>query len=266
MVAQHEGWDNPKDIDLLEADGTSSSQVNSGSNEAYKQLVEYIKSHDVVNDREAFEYVCSQVDIDNMLDYFIFESYFGNTDPGNIRFYRNTKTGDGKWRYLFYDSDWGFFHVLTGSTLDSISGGVAFVLNEKGMGRQRIQSNIIIRNLIKVPEIQDRFLTRYGQYFKTVFTTEYLTNLFNEMIREIQPEMQMHMQRWAALVHYKISFDQPKNAEGGYNYWVTRCERMLTRIFPRRPYYMWLEIQRYFSLTSEQMEGYFGPCPPAPQE
>ena len=263
MVAQHEGWDNPDDIDLLESDGLSYRQVNNGSNAAYVELVDYVKSHDLVNDREAFEYVCSQVDIDNMLDYFIFESYFGNTDPGNIRFYRNAKSGDGKWRYLFYDSDWGFFNVLNGSKL---AGGVAYVLNEKGMGAQRIQSNILFRSLIKVPEIQDRFLTRYGQYFQTVFTTQYLTDLFNKMILQIQPEMMMHMQRWAALMPARLSLDQPKNAEGGYNYWVTRCERMLTRIFPRRPYYMWQEIQQYFGLTTEQMEAYFGPCPANPDE
>lgn len=42
-----------------------------------------------------------------MFDYYIFESFYGNTDPGNVRFYRNTKSGDGKWRYLVFDMDWG---------------------------------------------------------------------------------------------------------------------------------------------------------------
>ena len=262
-VAQHEGWENPDDVDMLESDGLSSSQVNQGSRHDYQKLYNYVKEHDLVNDREAYEYVCSQIDIDNMIDYFIFESYFGNTDPGNIRFYRNAKSGDGKWRYLFYDSDWGFFNVLSGK---KISGGIAFMLNEKGMGHAHIVSNIFMRKLIKVPEIQDRFLRRYGELFQTVFTTEYLTNLFNEMVAEIKPEMQMHMHCWAAKVHPKISFDQPKNPEGGYNYWVTRCERMLERIFPRRPYYIWQEAKSYFGLTDEQMVGYFGPCPPTPEE
>ena len=264
MVAQHEGWDNPDDIDMLESSGTSSSQIVQGSARAYKDLVEYVESHDLVNDREAFEYVCSQVDIDNMLDYFIFESFFGNTDPGNIRFYRNAKSGDGKWRYLFYDSDWGFFSV-TGNK-GKLIGGVEYVLNPKGMGEQKIKSNVLLRHLIKVPEIQDRFLTRYGQYFQTILTTENLTNLFNQMILEIKPEMQMHMQRWAAEVHPKVSFDQPKNPEGGYNYWVSRCERMLERIFPRRPYYIWQEIISYFNLTEAQMIAYFGPCPAKPAD
>ena len=259
MVAQHEGWLNPGDIDMLEASGTSSSQVNQGTNREYKKLVEYVQSHDLVNDREAYEYVCSQVDVDNMLDYFIFESFFGNTDPGNIRFYRNAKSGDGKWRYLFYDSDWGFFNVTTGR--DKLSGGVAYVLNEKGMGAQKIKSNVLFRHLIRVPEVRDKFLRRYGEFFRTVFTTAFLTDLFNSMIAEIKPEMQMHMQRWAAEVHPKISFDQPKNPEGGYNYWVTRCERTLTRIFTRRPWYSWQEIKSYFKLSEEEMVAYCGPCP-----
>ncbi|MDO5377819.1 MAG: lamin tail domain-containing protein [Clostridia bacterium] len=263
-VAQHEGWDNPDDVDMLEGNGTGSGNVNHGSRSDYVELYNYVKDRDLAADPEAYEYICSQFDIDNMIDYFIFESFFGNTDPGNIRFYRNAKSGDGKWRYLFYDSDWGFFSVLLNN--GNMSGGIAYVLNENGMGNQRITSNIFIRKLIKVPEFQDKFLTRYGELFQTVFTTEYLTNLFNEMIAEIKPEMQMHMQRWAAEVHPKVSFDQPKNPEGGYNYWATRCERMLTRIFPRRPYYIWQEAKTYFGLTDEQMTAYFGPCPDKPDE
>ena len=262
-VAQHEGWENPDDITMLESDGLSSSQVNQGTRSEYKELYDYIKPRDLTTDKEAYEYLCSQVDVDNMIDYFIFESYFGNTDPGNIRFYRNTKSGDGKWRYVFYDSDWGFFNVLSGK---SISGGIAFMLDEEGMGHANIVSNLFMRRLIKVPEIQDRFLRRYGELFQTVFTTEYLTNLFNELIAEIQPEMQMHMERWAALVHKKISFDQPKNPTGGYTYWQSRCDRMRTRIFPRRPYYIWQEAKSYFKLTDEQMIDYFGPCPANPDK
>ena len=132
------------------------------------------------------------------------------------------------------------------------------------MGNYNIKSNLFMNKLIKVPEIQDKFLRRYGELYQTVLTTENMTNLFNQMIMEIKPEMTMHMQRWAAEVHPKVSFDQPKNPEGGYNYWVSRVERMLERIFPRRPYYIWQEIINYFDLTDAQMVEYFGPCPPNP--
>ena len=105
-VALHEGWENPDDITMLESDGLSSSQVNQGSRHDYQKLYNYVKEHDLAKDQKAYEYVASQFDIDNMIDYFIFRSFYGDTDPGNIRFYRNDISGDGKWRYLWYDSDW----------------------------------------------------------------------------------------------------------------------------------------------------------------
>ena len=94
-----------------------------------------------------------------------------------------------------------------------------------------------------------------------MFTTEFLSDLFNRMILEIKPEMQMHFQRWAAELHPKIGFDQPKNPEGAYNYWASRCERMLTRIFNRRPYYIWQDAKSFFNLTDAELTAYFGPCP-----
>ena len=263
MAAQHEGWANPDDLDMLESDGLSSSQVNQGSRSDYETLYRRIQNADLNTDAEALQLVLDNFDIENMMDYFIFESYFGNTDPGNIRYYRNTKTGDGKWRYLFYDSDWGFFNVTVSG---KISGGISYVLKEGGMGNYNIKSNLFISKLVQVPEYRDMFLKRYGELFQTVFTPEFLTNLFNEMILEIKPEMQMHFQRWAAELHPKIGFDQPKNPEGAYNYWASRCERMITRIFNRRPYYIWQDAKSFFGLTDEELTAYFGPCPENPDK
>ena len=259
MAAQHEGWDNPDDLDVLESDGLSSSQVVQGTRSDYETLYRRIEKADLNTDAEALQLVLDNFDIENMMDYFIFESFFGNTDPGNIRFYRNAKTGDGKWRYLFYDSDWGFFNVtLSGN---KISGGISYVLKEGGMGNYNIKSNLFISKLVQVPEYRDMFLKRYGELYQTVFTTEFLSDLFNRMILEIKPEMQMHFQRWAAELHPKIGFDQPKNPEGAYNYWASRCERMLTRIFNRRPYYIWQDAKSFFNLTDAELTAYFGPCP-----
>ena len=129
------------------------------------------------------------------------------------------------------------------------------------MGSQRITSNVLIRNLIKVPEIQDKFLRRSGQLFQTVFTTENMLSLFNEMVAEIEPEMQMHFTRWAEEMHPKISFDQPKNAAGAYNYWVTRCNRA-RNVLSWRPYIFWNDIKEYFGLSDAKMIEYYGECPP----
>lgn len=258
MIAQHEGWSVPENIDLLEGNGTGSGNVNNGSNAAYRELVDYIKAHDLATEPEALKHVLEQVDVENMIDYFFFEMFYGNTDSGNIRFYRNAVEGDGKWRYVLYDLDWGLF--------DSASGGPAFVLNPDGMGaRDKFTSNILILKLLAVPAIRDQFLTRGGELFQTVFTTEHMIAQLDEMVERIEPEMPMHFARWAAEMYPQISLDQPKNPEGAYAYWRERVERA-RNVMRKRPTRFWNMVKEYFGLSEEDMTAYFGACPPMPHD
>ena len=201
-----------------------------------------------------------------MFDYYIFESFYGNSDPGNVRFYRNTKSGDGKWRYLVYDMDWGLFSATyTEKGKEYARAGVSYYMNESGAGTHHIKSTLFLRRLVQVPKYRDKFLKRYGELFNTVLTTENMVSLFYEMTAQIKPEMQMHSERWATEMPAQVSFDVPKNATGAYNYWITRCERAV-RVMNRRPHFIWLDIQSFFGLSDAEMESYFGPCPEIPAE
>lgn len=265
MVAQYEGWDNPDEIDMLESNGLSSSQVIQGTNSDYSDLYYRVKDGDLNSDPDLLAEVEANFDIDNMFDYFIFESFFGNTDPANVRYYRNTKSGDGKWRYLLYDMDWGLFtSSYTEKGVEYARGGITYYMNADGVGNDRIRVNTFLRKLVQVPEYREKFLARYAELFNTVLTTENMVSLFLEMTTQIKPEMQMHMERWAAEMPSEISFDQPKNAAGAYNYWVTRCERAI-RVMNRRPHFIWLDIQSYFGLSDEEMTALFGACPEIPE-
>ena len=257
MIAQHEGWADPNNIDLLEGDGTRSSNVNHGSNEAYRALIQYIEDHSLAQEPEALEHVLNQVDIDNMFDYFFFEMFFGNEDSGNIRFYRNAVEGDGKWRYVFYDLDWGLF--------DSSYGGPAHVLDPEGMGTYHITSNAILIALLEVPDMRDRFLRRGGELFQTVLTTENMIALLEEMVAQIQPEMQMHFTRWAEEMYPQISLDQPKNPEGAYAYWQERVA-WAKNVMKKRPTLFWQMMQEQFGLSDDIMVQYFGECPEMPAD
>ena len=257
MIAQHEGWNDPENIDLLEGDGTGSGNINHGSNEDYRALVRFAESHSLTDDPEALDYILSQFDLDNMLDYFFFEMFFGNEDSGNIRFYRNAVGGDGKWRYVLYDLDWGLFH--------SEYGGPAHVLNPEGMGQYHISSNIFIVRLLEVPEIRERFLTRSGQFFQTVLTTENMISLLDDMVAQIQPEMQLHFARWAGEMIPQINSEQPGNPEGAYQYWLGRIERA-KNVMKKRPHIFWNMMKDYFELSEAEMKAYFGACPVMPAD
>ena len=266
MIAQHEGWANADDIDLLQSDGLKSTQVKQGSNADYKDLYNRVLNANLNDDPELLAEVEANFDIDNMFDYYIFESFYGNSDPGNVRFYRNTKSGDGKWRYLVFDMDWGLFSATyTEKGKEYARAGVSYYMNESGAGTHHIKSTLFLRRLVQVPKYRDKFLKRYGELFNTVLTTENMVSLFYEMTAQIKPEMQMHSERWATEMPAQVSFDVPKNATGAYNYWITRCERAV-RVMNRRPHFIWLDIQSYFGLSDAEMESYFGPCPEIPAE
>lgn len=266
MIAQHEGWANADDIDLLQSDGLKSTQVKQGSNADYKDLYNRVLNANLNDDPELLAEVEANFDIDNMFDYYIFESFYGNSDPGNVRFYRNTKSGDGKWRYLVFDMDWGLFSATyTEKGKEYARAGVSYYMNESGAGTHHIKSTLFLRRLVQVPKYRDKFLKRYGELFNTVLTTENMVSLFYEMTAQIKPEMQMHSERWATEMPAQVSFDVPKNATGAYNYWITRCERAV-RVMNRRPHFIWLDIQSFFGLSDAEMESYFGPCPEIPAE
>ena len=251
-LARHEGWDDPDNIDLIKGNNA----VLNGSYDNYRELLAYVKAHDL-NDPEALKTVLDWIDVDNYFDYMIFEMYFGNTDTGNIKFYRRRAPGE-KWKWVLFDLDWGLF--------DSGTDGCKVVLNPKGTGVNSGFDNTIIRKLLEVPEMRDKFLTRYGQLYQNVFQTERMLALMNDMAGEIQPELPMHFSRWAYDNTPVLDIEAPASPEGAYSYWQSRVYTRMARILKRRNNLVWGHVQNWFSLSDAQMITYFGERPPIPED
>lgn len=250
FVAQHEGLDmsKAKTIDVLESNGTKSSQINNGSNAEWKEFISTVKTLSPGTNAADLQYILDHVDVDNYFDYVIFESFFANTDTGNIRFY---KVPGGKWRWILYDMDYGLFNYG--------SNGIGNYLNPKGHGAQDNIDNSLILKLLESSEMKDKFLTRFGEVFR-FFTTERMLAQIDECYRILEPEMEMHFDRWAAENLKNISFDQPKTKDGCIRWWNQRVTR-LRSVVRKRPAYCWRQVAEWFGMTDAQMTYYFGPIP-----
>ncbi|NQV14185.1 CotH kinase family protein, partial [bacterium] len=103
FVASHFDLD-VDDLDLLEGGGWAIH----GDDTQYTELIQYVSSHELIQSIE-YEYVSERVDIDNFIDYQFSQIYFDNQDwPGNnIKFWKAHEPG-GKWRWILYDTDFGF--------------------------------------------------------------------------------------------------------------------------------------------------------------
>ena len=256
FVAQHEGLslEEADQMDILESSGTRSSQIFYGSNKEYKELVDRVEKSSPGTNPDDLQYILDNVDVDNYFDYMAFEMFFGNSDPGNIRFYKLKQEGS-KWRWIFYDADYGLFN----SGFDSPTS----YLKESGAGQQKIR-NTLIRKLLENDEMKDKFLTRLGEIYQFM-TTETMTNELNAMAAILEPEMTMHFNRWAEENDKAINFDSPTTPEGAMRYWNTRLN-FTRNVLKKRPTYFYEMVQERFNLSDEQMLNYFGVKPELPSD
>ena len=252
FVAQHEGLslEEADEMDILEA----SSKTFYGSNKEYKAMISKVKESSPGKKEEDLQYILDRVDVDNYFDYMAFEMFFGNSDPGNIRYYKLKREGS-KWRWIFYDSDYGMFRSGFNSPQS--------YLKKKGAGQQNID-NTLIRKLLENSEMQDKFLTRLGEIFQ-VFTTDFMLEVFNEMAATLEPEMNLHFNRWAEENDKAINVDSPTTPEGAMRYWKTRLD-YTRNVIKKRPTYFYEMVQEQFNLSDAQMRIYFGDKPVLPDD
>lgn len=182
-LANHHGVDS-SNVDLIKGNNI----VKSGSMDNYNKLLGYIKSHDMTVQKH-YDYVCSQIDIDELINYWMCESFFTNTDTGNIKFWREN-TSTGKWRWIFFDVDWALFRSTY--TLNYIDN----YLNPNGHGVGDAFNTTIMSNLIKNKQFRTRLLEIHSKHLKTTFDTDRMLKIFDELIKEIETEMPYYLKRW----------------------------------------------------------------------
>ena len=182
-LANHHGID-PDNVDVIKGNNI----VKNGSMDNYAALCEYIKTHDMRND-EYYDYVCSQIDIDELINYWMCESFFTNTDTGNIKFWRENTEG-AKWRWIFFDVDWALFgSTYTSNIFDNY-------MDPVGHGVGRSFRTTITSNIVKNPKFRQRMMEIIGQHLKTTFDTDRMLAILDELVAEIDSEMPYHYDRW----------------------------------------------------------------------
>ena len=84
-----------------------------GNNIEFDEMMLWLETADLTQE-EDYQYICELIDIDNFMDYIIFETFIANNDwPSNNM--RCWKMDDGLWRWIFYDGD----AALNNYSLDS---------------------------------------------------------------------------------------------------------------------------------------------------
>ena len=221
-VASHMGV-SPESVDILKYDD---AVVQCGDNADFKALRQFVRENDM-SKQENYDYLASQICVESLVDWYICRTYAADRDVGNIRRCRSSE-GDGKWYWMYFDLDWGFFRFE--------SEPVTYILTHGGGDIE------LIRAVLRSEAGRDVYLTRWAQLLETNLNEEYVLGYINNLVAQIESEMPRDRARWGTtmeLWHYYVDYISSHVKDNGRTKTVLR------------------DLKDYFDLSNEEMEHYF---------
>lgn len=182
FIANNHGIEDVDAIDILEGQ----TIIKHGSRDEYDAMIDFLKNNDL-SIKENYEKVKSLMDIQSYADFIITHMYTGNTDNGNIRYWKERKEG-AKWRWIIYDMDMSFPNVDHDT--------VGHLLNPKGTGANNMFSTLITRKLLENSEFRQFFLERFAYHLKNTFKAERVVSIIDELAKNIESEIPKNAERW----------------------------------------------------------------------
>lgn len=213
-------------VDILEGN----TDVVEGSAYHYNLMMDYIQSNDMASS-VVYDSVCQLMDIDNFMEYMLAEIYFDNTDwPGNNIKYWRPQTATGKWRWLLFDTDFGFslynLYNYQNNTLE-------FATATDGASWPNPPwSTLLLRSLLKNSTFEHDFINRFADRINTNFEPTRVVNIIDSLESRINDEIPYHIAKWNHMYDYEGS-----------------VQNMLA-FAQYRPTYMRSYIKSFFSLKA----------------
>jgi hypothetical protein len=181
---------NPDNVNLLVSGGS----ILEGSNTAYTQLTTYLNSNTLEND-QYYQQVKNKIDINNYIQYQLTEVYVDNRDwPGNNIKFWNTNDPGSLWRWIIYDTDFGFgYKGATAYTFNTLN--FALVPNSP-TGPNSPWATLLFRRMISNTGFRNEFANQYADRINRNFSTERVTYVIDSIRQIFLPEIADHLKRW----------------------------------------------------------------------
>ena len=233
FVAQHENLTESENIDIVK----SETRVSNGSAQEWKDLMAYVRAHDLSN-AEAYAYVESLMDMQSFMDYMIAEIYVANSDYWNIQYY---KAPGGKWTWIYYDFCWGW-GSYTHNTLQK--------------RRESTQPcSDLFNALLKNAAWRDAFIRRFAEAMKTVYDPQRVNALIDELYGYVEPEIAREREKFNQAMFMGVK--QVNLNLSNYDKFQSEIQKV--RAFAQnRPEVVKQQLQQAFNLSDAYMNEVFG--------
>lgn len=164
---------------------------------------------------QSFATVADRIDVDNYIDYNVFQIFAGNGDwPGNnTRLWRAVnpdrspgvpETHDGRWRWILFDTDFGLglnFDYVPGWHPDAAQHAQVNTLAYATAETQTSfadapEGTLLLRKLTANPVFRRQFINRFADLLNTSLSPARTTNALAETEALYAPGIAEHVQRW----------------------------------------------------------------------
>lgn len=225
----------PDSVIILEMSGKL-VRGQKGDEQEFLELLNFVSKNDL-SVQKNYEYVRSKMDIESFSDFVIANVYFCNSDwpNNNVRFWRYNSESmsdsllkkDGKWRWMLYDTDWGFGY----NDLSSPSSNLLEKATKVG------SVGILFSALIKNKEFVVEFLGRFQYHLNNTFYSSSVNQKIDQMKNSISPEIQEHIDRWRGI--------------DSYEKWLSNIA-VLKNFAQQRPDFQAEQLNTFFNLKGSQ--------------
>lgn len=167
------------DLDHLE----SNNVVIEGDSSDFVALVEFATNNDLANSAN-YEFVSAQIDVQNLMDFVIVQSYLANSSWGHNREMWRDRGNDNKWRWVLVDMDRGFntSRISSNQLSDIISGFDLFAA------------------LLYNTKFRNEFVQRYSERVNSTFDSERVKAVIDSLQDGIRPEINRHIEQWGTFI------------------------------------------------------------------
>jgi len=159
---------------------------------AYTPLSNYISNNDITTD-VVYNKVGEMMDIDEYMSYIITQIYIGNTDwpHNNVKIWK--KKVNGKWRWILYDTDFGFGLYDTNLHYHN---SLLYALGEKSDQVPADWSNLLLRRLILNEKFRNKFVDRFCIQISSTFEKKRVNSIMDSLASKISAEIVFHKSKW----------------------------------------------------------------------
>ena len=165
------------------------------SDTEFLKLSNYITNNDITQ-KAVYDKVCEMMDMDNFMDYFLTQIYLRNTDwpHNNVKAWK--KKDDGKWRWILYDTDFGYNLWNNDHTHNTLT----WALGEQA-GTLPVDapwSTLLLRRLVLNETFKKRFFDKFAIQMSSTFEANRANVILDSLAAKISTEIVYHKNKWGS--------------------------------------------------------------------